>query len=409
MAEQVWQIRGELTTGRTLHTTTALEGGASVLVVGGYDESGYLDVVERYSSALESSETRAALEVARHSHTADRLLDGSVLVVGGYGDAEYLASAERYDPVTDEWRAVGSMGDARIGHASVVLPDGRVLVVGGYNDSGLVATAELFDPLADAWVSAGAMSSSRARHSATVLSDGTVLIAGGFVDEVAVDLVERFDPDSMSFGVAAPLAHARWFHSAVRLADDTVWIVGGQDELGALVTSELFDPVDGSIREGPILDEPRTQASVTAFEDVANCGDQVVLMGGFSGALPGASSVTLDPVDASLGPPLSMSVGRFEQTHARLDDCSIAVFGGRTSSGFAVGIDRLVELSEGSGGAGSGGGDSGANGAGGWGGGSDGDGCSCSMLGVADLSGLPVLLFGLAISRIATSRRARRA
>ena len=408
MAEQEWQIRGALETARTLHTTTALDDGAFVLVVGGYDADGYLDAVEWYDSAQSSTTSRASLNTARHSHSADRLADGSVLVVGGYGDAEYLASAERYDPIVDEWRDVGVMADARIGHASLVLPDGRVVVLGGYNDSGLVATAELFDPATETWSSVGAMSSPRARHTATLLEDGTVLVAGGFVDEVAVDLVERFDPTSMSFQAVAPLAQARWFHAATRLPDDTVWLVGGQDELGALASSEIFDPADGMMRDGPSLMESRTQASLTSFEDVARCGDEVVLMAGFSGSSPRASSIAFDPADASLDAPLWMSLGRLEQTHARLDDCTIAVFGGRTSTGFAVEIDRLVELSDGAGGSGGS-----SSSAGGGGGGSGDNGCSCAVADASGAWGLPPLfaplaLLGLAL-RIARSRRRTRA
>src|SRR5687768_12779202 len=65
---------------------------------------------------------------ARGDATVTRLRDGSVLVTGGYADTGALASAERFDPTTNQFAAVGRMSAPRMLHAAVRLQDGRVLV-----------------------------------------------------------------------------------------------------------------------------------------------------------------------------------------------------------------------------------------------------------------------------------------
>ncbi|CAF1482499.1 unnamed protein product, partial [Adineta steineri] len=49
------------------------------------------------------------LSVARYSHTATVLANGSVLVTGGYTGSTYLSSAELYNPSTGTWTSTGSM------------------------------------------------------------------------------------------------------------------------------------------------------------------------------------------------------------------------------------------------------------------------------------------------------------
>jgi hypothetical protein len=76
--------------------------------------------------------------VARSTHTATLLTDGTVLIAGG-GDS----TAELYDPATGSFSPTGGMESARVGHSAVLLPNGNVLVAGGGSRSPL-ATAELY-------------------------------------------------------------------------------------------------------------------------------------------------------------------------------------------------------------------------------------------------------------------------
>ena len=96
--------------------------------------------------------TTGNLTVARNSHSATLLQNGTVLVAGGYGNGNAPVSAtELYNPSTRTWSNIVSMSTARDGHTATLLPNGKVLVAGGYDGTGSIASAEIYDPSADSW------------------------------------------------------------------------------------------------------------------------------------------------------------------------------------------------------------------------------------------------------------------
>ena len=337
-AQSAWQLAGQLGTGRTLHTSSLLSTSGEVLVVGGYNDSGYLDSVEIYDPKVKATRQAAPMSTARHSHTAHALPDGDILVVGGYGKTNYLPSVERYNANAATWASVAPMAEARIGHAATMLEDGKLLVAGGYNNGGMVKSVELYDPALDLWSTVAEMSRARARHSATLLEDGSVVLAGGFDGENALDLVERYDPESHLVSVEAPLQSARWFHGASALPDGQVLVVGGQDLAGALRSTEVLDPIRGPGKSGPALDNARTQPSVTL-----DCDGGIVVSAGFSSDLPVVSSQRLLPAASSFSPPENMVVGRLEHTALLLEDCSILALAGRSENTYLTELEVWTE------------------------------------------------------------------
>jgi hypothetical protein len=142
---KTWTAVGNLTDGRSGFTATRLRDGR-VLVAGGYG-AGWLSSAELYDPATGSWTATGGMIQGRASQTATLLPDGTVLVAGGaievtaIGDA--MALAEIYDPCNETWTATGSMSLARHSHTATLLPDGTVLVVGGGSAR---ASAELYDP-----------------------------------------------------------------------------------------------------------------------------------------------------------------------------------------------------------------------------------------------------------------------
>jgi hypothetical protein len=329
-----WTLQGELLRGRSLHTATVLEDRGSVLVVGGSDADDYLAHVEEVGAS--GSVERAPLGTARHSHAAVALPDGDVLVLGGYGIDRYLASVERWDADADTWTEGAPMSAGRIGHAVSLLPDGRVLVAGGY-DNGVLASAELYDPDTDTWTAAPPLSRARTRATATLLPDGRVLVAGGFDAGLALADVDVFDPATSSFAPGPTLTQPRWFHAAAAI-DGLVVIAGGQDTAGALASVELFDAVDLTPLPSLTLAESRTLPSLAA-----RCDGSLVVVGGFAGPSPRASSETLDLTAGTFAPPIPTNVGRFEQTAVALPTCETLLIGGRTIDDYATPIELLPE------------------------------------------------------------------
>ena len=80
--------------------------------------------------------------------TATLLTDGTVLVTGGHTarlEGNEYASAELFNPATGTWTATVDMGVARRSHTATLLPDGTVLVAGGIPDDAY-HSAELYRP-----------------------------------------------------------------------------------------------------------------------------------------------------------------------------------------------------------------------------------------------------------------------
>jgi hypothetical protein len=100
------------------------------------------------------------LNEARSGHTATLVPGGRVLIAGGAGFVDpqlgtyydnTLKSAELYDPATATWTYTSSLNVARVSHTATLLDDGSVLVVGGIgrdSSSGyaLLRSAELYLP-----------------------------------------------------------------------------------------------------------------------------------------------------------------------------------------------------------------------------------------------------------------------
>jgi hypothetical protein len=127
--------------------------------------------------------------------TATLLPNGKVLVTGGWvRDPLYypwvaIDTAEIYDPAAGQFAPTGKLTIARSSHTATLLPNGTVLIAGGYtkppindDDAPIIATTEIFDPQTNSFTPGHAMKIPRESHTATLLLDGTILFVGGSWD-----------------------------------------------------------------------------------------------------------------------------------------------------------------------------------------------------------------------------------
>ena len=72
-------------------------------------------------------------EVLPDSRYRVTLDNGHVLIAGGGKNSSFtmLKSTEVYDPATGNWTQAGSLAVARYSHSATLLADGTVLVAGG--------------------------------------------------------------------------------------------------------------------------------------------------------------------------------------------------------------------------------------------------------------------------------------
>jgi N-acetylneuraminic acid mutarotase len=144
----MWFAAAELASARFGHTATLL-GDGRVLVAGGSAGGNPFGSAELFDPQLGTWSPAASMSFTRNFHTATRLTPNKVLVVGGVGEPDgpfMLDSTEVYFALGDVWRQKATMNVARSSHTATRLLDGTVLVAGGQLSNDSLSDAELFKP-----------------------------------------------------------------------------------------------------------------------------------------------------------------------------------------------------------------------------------------------------------------------
>jgi hypothetical protein len=177
-------VTGNMTVPPTFATATLLPDGRVLLA--------NLEHAAIYDPATESFiATRGT--TAGETGGAILLPNGKVLVAGGNNDPGPLDIAELYDPSTATFAGTGNMTAPRSNFTMSRLPDGKVLIGGGSTwtaftlpggATGMASacclnSVDLYDPDIGVFTAAGSMAAARAGQTATLLQGGQVLIVGG--------------------------------------------------------------------------------------------------------------------------------------------------------------------------------------------------------------------------------------
>jgi hypothetical protein len=318
---------GGMSTGRSAHSATVLQGG-KVLIAGGdacffsfyyyYSGSCQLNSAEIYDPANGTfSSVKVTMSTTRDLHTATLLPSGKVLLAGGPG-----ASAELYDPTAGTFTATGNMSVPRGGHTATLLNTGKVLVVGGNNVTGVLASAEVYDPATGTFAATGSLTDARSFHTATVLGNGKVLVVGGAGSQHNTSLVtaELYDPASGTFSATGSLGTPRVNQTATLLNNNEVLITGGSTNGNPLASAELYDAKSGGfIATGTMVMKRQSHVAVLL-------GNGNVLVAG--GSLGDYSAELYDWVAGTFTQTGSMANDRTLGALALLPNGSVLVAGG---------------------------------------------------------------------------------
>ncbi len=324
-ATGTFSATGSLSVARYNHTATLLSNG-KVLVAGGqagFVGNAYVDYAsaELYDPATGAFSATGSLSVARLTHSATSLPDGTVLVAGGYnhlnGDT-YLASAEVYNPASGTFSAVASMIDVRFGHTATALAGGRVFVAGG---GGTVV--EVYDPSVRAFSARGL---SRISHTATVLADGRALFVGGRGPYVYGNAA-LFDPAHLDFVPTGQPTAMREAGTATLLADGRVFLIGGLNlENVPMIPAELYSPATGTFASGAL---PITQREGHTATLLSN--GKVLIAGGGSCTVANSTEI-FDPSTGTFAASGSMASPRGQHTATLLPDGKVLIAGGMSNA-----------------------------------------------------------------------------
>ena len=316
-------ITGNMAIARATHSATLLSDG-TVLIAGGYDGDCHIRETELYDASTRAFRPGPPLSVPRCGHGAITLDDGRLLLVGGWGIRDPLASADLFEPQRGTFALTGSMAVARGGGTATLLRDGTVLVTGGTDGTRMLSSAERYDPRTGLFTPAGDMTTPRSAHTATLLDDGRVLIVGGSsARNTVVGSSELYDPALGVFTPAGAMATVRHKHGAAVLADGRVLVVGGADARdgnGRYSSAEIYDTRRGAFDVAPKMSAPRFKLPDAL---VALPGGKVLVAGGAAAVEifdPGSAAFTVLP--GTVGASWSFA------TATLLRDGSVLVTGG---------------------------------------------------------------------------------
>ena len=400
-----WIAAGALTTPRVAPNLVVLGDGRVLAVgndegcVGSFEGAlGDSTAAELWDPATATWSATASLNTPRARAVTVTLPDGRALVAAGANEARWdkhadtlgfqsYSSAWVFDHATARWERTGLLGSARTDAAFAVLSDGRVLVAGGYfadyfraedfpwlvggwtrpdppvarTDGGIVtaawplrgeladvsppnapatvfATAELYDPATGTWSRTGPLAAPRYATPAVTLADGRVLVAGQDAPDVRgyevwserESRAEVYDPARGRFAVTGPYpdrpegpAVPAWSAELVALGDGGALLVGGYDGDMPTATTLRYDPTSNAWSETGRLGTARANPTAVSLAD-----GRVLVAGGEDSYGPTASAEVYDPATASWSPAPSMPEPRIGGVGIVLADSSVLIAGG---------------------------------------------------------------------------------
>ncbi len=247
----VWAASGDLKGDRAIAAAATLSNG-NILVTGGLSQIAdgtqtVLNTAEIYDVASGTWSNTGTLIDARSGHTATAVGDGTVIVAGGYDNSgDHYDSAELYS--AGVFSSAGNINTSRFDHFGVTLSGNRVLLGAGTNAfSGALASIELYTA-GSGWAAASSltsMSTPRLLTSAAALPNGDVVFIGGYNDtDGAIGSSETYHPATNTWTTGSGVMnHPRYHAVAANLSTGQVLVVGGEDGNGNYRDAELYDPV----------------------------------------------------------------------------------------------------------------------------------------------------------------------
>lgn len=226
---------------------------------------------------------------ARHENAFTEV-DGKFYLVGGRGERP----VDIYDPETNQW-SKGQTPPLEMHHFQAVSHDGKLYVMGaltgGFPDEKPIPNIYIYDPATDEWTKGPEIPEGRRRGAAGAFAynDKLYLVDGiqnGHTDGY-VNWLDEYNPATDTWTTLPDAPHQRDHVQAV-VADNKIFIAGGRTTSAAtgqtleLTVPEVdvydFDTGEWSTWENNI---PTERAGTTSV----NIGDQVIVIGGESGAM----------------------------------------------------------------------------------------------------------------------------
>lgn len=167
-----------------------------------------------------------------------------IFIIGGENQTGILDSVERYDPRFETWTEL-SKKPTPVTDIRATVIGGKVYVPGGRlsSDSKTISRAfERYDPRTEVWETLPDLPQPRSAYALAAV-EGKLYIFGGWDGISYRTEVFEYDPDQETWSERAPMPTARAFSDA-GVVEDSIFVLGGENETGPLATNEVYRPAE---------------------------------------------------------------------------------------------------------------------------------------------------------------------
>jgi len=229
--------------------------------------------------------TKLSMPTARAGHGVVSC-NGIIYVIGGYNDSGFLDKVEAYDPISDLWETKTPMpyGRAEFGICAVGL---KIYVIGGCltllgkNDSiypgNKLNNVLVYDILSDSWSFKTPMPTPRICPGLGVVNGKIYAIGGAglqwndccFYFYTALDTNEVYDPINDSWETLSPMITPR-HHAGVAVINDKIFVCGGnknEDLWPAIGIVEAYSPITNTWETIASMPKKLTEFGITSVDD----------------------------------------------------------------------------------------------------------------------------------------------
>ena len=240
-----WREKTDMPTARRV--APAIEVSGKIYVIGGWDGTNPLKIVEEYDPVTDTWTTKSNMPTARYSHKV-AVVNDKIYAFGGRksGDTNTIMSTvEEYDIATDTWTTKENMPTINC-DMMVAEFNGKVYTFGGYFGRSHLSTVYEYDPIADTWTTKTNMPTARYGGEAQFVN-GKIYVIGGrkiinYSSQIYEELsiAEEYNPITDTWTTKTNMPTARVFGASVMM-NNKIYVMGGRNGGTRLATIEEYD------------------------------------------------------------------------------------------------------------------------------------------------------------------------
>jgi hypothetical protein len=168
---------------------------------------------------------------------------GGLYVIGGSDDSSYLDSVEHYSPATG-WESLAGVPHP-IAQADAIYHGGKIFIAGGFDGTALSSELLIYDIGANTWSTGSSAPVALYGSSFEQVGDLFYLVGGADASDTSQPTCFEYDPVGDAWQEKAVMGHARRYHGSA-VVEGKLYVFGGIDDAtpppNYLASAEVYDP-----------------------------------------------------------------------------------------------------------------------------------------------------------------------